>query len=335
MRFVICGAGAVGGVLGGQLAKAGWRVIFIDTMPAHVVAINTHGLQLTGVLGCHTLHIPAVRQAQEVHFQPDDIIILAVKSFHSAAAITALRRATPLELPFFCAQNGIANEALAARMFQHVHGMMILVGATWLAPGTVVHTGHGPIGLGTYPHGLSQVAEEVAAALDRTDLPVYTTDRILPAKWHKLLLNLNNATLGLIGLGSHEALLYPEVRAWMADVWEEGARVLQAAGIAYEGPPGMGAVEERIRELREGSGAAVVPVDEAYQGRSSLWQDLFHRRGEVEAEALNGVVVRMGDQYGVPTPLNSLLLALSTVMAAARELPGKYTIAQLRARLRN
>ena len=57
MRFVICGAGAIAGCCG-QLAKAGFAVILIDTMPEHVAAINAHGLQLKGVHGTHTLGHP-------------------------------------------------------------------------------------------------------------------------------------------------------------------------------------------------------------------------------------------------------------------------------------
>lgn len=333
MRFVMCGAGAVGGVLGAQLAKAGFEVICIDTMPQHVQAINQHGLQLKGVHGNHTLHIPAVLQAREVDFRPDDVIFLAVKAFQCDAAAAELRRATTLELPVFCAQNGIANEGTVARYFQHVNGVMVLIGAKRLVPGEVVHTGNGPVGIGTYPTGLSQVAQEVAEALEQTDLPVYTTAHIERAKWHKLLLNLNNATMGLTGLASEGGWAQPEARVWMADVWEEGAGVLHAAGIAYEGPPGMGAIEERIHELRHTNLMPHVPVDDERTGRTSLWQDLYHRRGAVEADYLNGEIVRLGRQYGVATPYNSLLLALSTEMAAARELPGKYTIQQLRARL--
>jgi 2-dehydropantoate 2-reductase len=329
MRFVICGAGAIGGVLGGQLAKAGFAVIFIDKLSEHVAAINTHGLQLKGVHGTHRLTIPAVLQASAVDFRPDDVLVLAVKSFHCAPAVAELRRATTLELPIFCAQNGVANESIAARSFQNVHGLMVLIGAKRLVPGEVVHTGNGPVGIGTYPTGLSQTAQEVAAALDETDLPVYTTTRIGQAKWNKLLINLNNATLGLTGLATQEAAAHPATRLWMAAVWAEGARVLQAAGIAYVGPPGMGPIEDRIRELRDSNMVAYVPVDDVDMGRSSLWQDLYHRRGEVEAECLNGEIVRLGRQHGVPTPYNSLLLDLSTAMAVAREPPGKYTVQQL------
>jgi 2-dehydropantoate 2-reductase len=116
----------------------------------------------------------------------------------------------------------------------------------------------------------------------------------------------------------------------MAEVYEEGARVLQAAGIQYEGPPGMGPIEERIRELRDAKFQPGVPAEDELKGRASLWQDLYHRRGEVEADYFNGEIERLGRQHNVPTPYNSLSVELIKAMAAARELPGKYTIAQLR-----
>ena len=57
------------------------------------------------------------------------------------------------------------------------------------------------------------------------------------------------------------------------------------------------------------------------------------KAGEVEADYFNGEIVRLGRQHNVPTPYNSLLLELIKEMAAARELPGKYTIEQLQTRL--
>jgi 2-dehydropantoate 2-reductase len=220
MRFVICGAGAIGGVIGGQLAKAGCAVIFIEKNPAHASAIKQHGLQLKGVHGEHTLHIPVVSHAAEVGLRDSDSIFLAVKSFHSAAAAAELRQAADGEPAIFCAQNGVGNEAVVAGYFQRVHGVMVLTAAKHMQPGEVVQTGNGPVGLGTYPSGVSRVARDVAAALDATDLPIYTTANVLAAKWNKLLLNLNNATMGLTGLASEEGFMYPEVRQWMADVWE-------------------------------------------------------------------------------------------------------------------
>jgi 2-dehydropantoate 2-reductase len=330
MRFVICGAGAIGGVIGGQLAKAGKDVMFIEKLQDHGDALRQNGLQLRGVHGNHTLRIPVATQASEIEFRPDDAIFLAVKSFHSDAACQELRQATSLELPIFCSQNGVRNEETAANYFQNVNGVMVLIGAKRLEPGVVVQTGNGPVGVGTFPEGLSQAAKDVAAALDETDLPVYTTDQVAKHKWNKMLINLNNASMGLTGFASQEARVDATSRLWLADVYEEGARVLQAAGIEYEGPPGMGPIEERIRELRNLNFDPGVPEEDELKGRASLWQDLYHQRGEVEADYFNGEIVRLGRQYNVPTPYSSLLVDLIKDMAAGRELPGKYTIEQLR-----
>lgn len=335
MRFIICGAGAIGGVIGGQLAKAGNDVIFIDKDADHVEALRQNGLQLRGVHGNHAIPVHVVTQASEIDFRADDAVFLAVKSFRSDAACRELRRATPLQLPIFCSQNGVRNEEIAATYFEHVNGVMVLIGSKRLEPGVVVQTGNGPVGVGSYPEGLSQAAKDVAAALDATDLPIYTTDQIARHKWNKMLINLNNATMGLTGFASQEARADPAARRWMADVYEEGARVLQAAGIPYEGPPGMGPIEDRIQELRDLNVDPGVPVDDELKGRASLWQDLYHQRGEVEADYFNGEIVKLGRQHHIPTPYCSLLVDLIKDMAAARELPGKYNIQQLREMLQD
>lgn len=333
MRFVVCGVGAIGGVFGGQLAKAGYAVLLVDTDPAQVAALTAHGLHLQGIHGDHVLRLPVLPHVSAVDFQPEDVVLLAVKAWQTDAAVDALRRATPLDLPIVCAQNGVANEGRVAQVFPQVQGLMVLTGATCLTPGVVIQTGNGPVGLGTYPTGLSPAAQRIATALEQTDLPVYTTEDIRSAKWYKLLLNLNNATLGLTGHATHAAMAEMITRRWMAEVCDEGARVLRAAGLGYAEPPGMPTLAEQLQQWREGTVQGPVPVEVAYHGRSSLWQDLSQRRGQVEASYLNGVIVCLGQQYGVDTPYNRLLLTLSQAMAQARALPGQYTIAQLRAAL--
>lgn len=332
MRFVMLGAGAIGGVVGGQLAKAGFDVLVVDPLQEHVEAINRDGLHLRGVHGHHVLRVPAVTDVAAASLREDDVVVCSVKSYHMDAAMRALRRATPLELPLFCAQNGVRNEEVAARYFRNVHGVMVLIGAKRLVPGEVVHTSAGPLGIGRWPSGLSEVALEVTQAVSKTDIPAYSTNEIVVHKWNKMAVNLNNATFGLLGLSGQEAQGDPEVRAFMADVYDEGVRVLRAAGIRFEGPPGR-SIEERIRELRRPATGVAVPPDEEARHRPSLWQDLHHGGGQVEADWFNGEIVRLGRAHGVPTPYSELLLQLITEMARSRERPGKYTVRDLRVRL--
>jgi 2-dehydropantoate 2-reductase len=332
MRFVMLGAGAIGGVVGGQLAKAGFDVLFVDPLREHVDAINRNGLHLRGVHGHHVLRAPAVTELAAASLGAEDVVICSVKSYHMDAAMQGLRRATPLEIPVFCAQNGIRNEEVAARYFREVHGVMVLIGAKRLVPGEVVHTSAGPLGIGRWPSGPSEAAEEVTRAVGKTDLPAYVTEEIAVHKWNKMAINLNNATFGLLGLSGQEAQADPEVRAFLADVYEEGVRVLRAASIRFEGPPGS-SIEDRIRSLRGPATGATVPAEEEPRHRPSLWQDLYHGGGQVEADWFNGEIVRLGQAHGVATPYSALLLELITDMARRRERPGRYTLKDLRARL--
>jgi 2-dehydropantoate 2-reductase len=332
MRFVMLGAGAIGGVVGGQLAKSGFDVLFVDPLREHVEAINRDGLHLRGVHGHHVLRVRAVTDIAAAALREDDVVVCSVKSYHMDAAMQTLRQATPLEVPVFCAQNGIRNEEVAARYFRDVHGVMVLIGAKRLLPGEVVHTSAGPLGIGRWPSGPSEVAREVTQAVAKTDIPAYSTEEIAVHKWNKMAINLNNATFGLLGLSGQEAQADPEVRAFMADVYEEGVQVLRAAGIRFEGPPGS-SIEDRIRNLRGPVTGVSVPLDEEPRHRPSLWQDLYHGGGQVEADWFNGEMVRLGDAHGVPTPYSRLLLELITDMARARERPGRYTVRDLRARL--
>ncbi len=332
MRFVMLGAGAIGGVVGGQLARAGFDVLFVDPLREHVDAINGEGLHLRGVHGHHVLRVPAVTDLGAVSFRDGDVVVCSVKSYHMEGAMRALRQVSPPGLPVFCAQNGIRNEEVAARFFPNVHGVMVMIGAKRLVPGEVVHTGAGPLGVGRWPSGLLEVDHAVVQAVAKTDIPVYATEEIAVHKWNKMAINLNNATFGLLGLSGQEAQADPEVRAFMADVYEEGVRVLRAAGIRFEGPPGS-SIEDRIRNLRALATPVTVPADEEPRHRPSLWQDLHHGGGQVEADWFNGEIVRLGEAHGVATPYNRLLLDLITEMARGRERPGRYALRDLRARL--
>ena len=322
MRFVMLGAGAIGGVVGGQLAKAGFDVLFVDPLREHVDAINRHGLHLRGVHGHHVLRVPAVTDVSAASLRGDDVVICSVKSYDMDAAMQALRKTTAHEVPVFCAQNGIRNEEVAARYFRNVHGVMVLIGAKRLVPGEVVHTSAGPLGVGRWPSGLSEAAREVTQAIAKTDIPAYATEEIAVHKWNKMAINLNNATFGLLGISGQEAQADPEVRAFLADVYEEGVRVLRGGRHPVRRSAGQLDRGPDPEPARTHDGSVTVPADEEPRHRPSLWQDLHHGGGQVEADWFNGEIVRLGRAHGVPTPYSALLLELITEMAAASRAPG-------------
>jgi 2-dehydropantoate 2-reductase len=331
MRFIMVGAGAIGGTLGGNLARAGYDVLFIEPWTEHRQAINTRGLVVRGVSGLHTLRVPAVGRAEEVRLRDDDLLFMAVKSYHTPEAASVIREVTSLELPVFCSQNGVRNEEVVAQYFRHTHGVMLLIGAKVLNPGEVIHTSWGPIGIGRFPEGVDDADLAVAAALEKAGFKVYTSGSIMRSKWNKLLLNLNNASHGLTGLSGQEARNDPVMRQILTAVFEEGARVLRAAGIDFEPPPGEPSVDERIREMRSPDYLPPkIPEGEELKGRPSLWQDLYHKRGRAEDDYFNGEIARVAKQAGTSAPINAKLLELCTAVAEAKEPPGKYTPEELK-----
>ena len=331
MRFLMLGSGAIGGTVGGHLHLVGEEVVFIDKDREHVESIRSRGLIFHESGGVHTIKAPAATSIGEVEFQDGDVVMLCVKTFDMEGALGELQAAAPREVPIFSCQNGVRNDEMAARHFSDVNGLMLLHSCTFLTPGTVYLTVPHLVVVGSYPSGAREAAVRVKEALEKTPLEVSLTESLMSARWNKLIVNLNNATFGVIGLAVQEGQRDIEVRRLMADVMEEGVKVLQAAGISYDPAPKQSRPEDVIAGLRsEDFTPLPMPSSKEMLLRPSMWQDLYLKREVVEADEFNGEIVTLGKRHGVATPLNSVLLRVSIEMAKARELPGKYSVAEIR-----
>ena len=68
---------------------------------------------------------------------------------------------------------------------------------------------------------------------------------------------------------------------------------------------------------------------EAESKRSSSWQSLMRGTGNIEAEALNGDVVKLGRSLGVEVLYNETLWRVAEEMAKKGEKPGRYSAEDL------
>ncbi len=98
MRFVVLGAGAVGGVIGARLAQHGHDVVLI-ARGQHYQAIRDKGLQLESPDETVTLHIPVVDHPAAVAWTADDVLLLATKTQDTEAALDSLAAAAPRLFP--------------------------------------------------------------------------------------------------------------------------------------------------------------------------------------------------------------------------------------------
>jgi 2-dehydropantoate 2-reductase len=310
MRYIIYGAGGIGSVLGGHLARAGSSVVLVGR-PGHVEAINANGLRLITPSGSYVLRIPAVTAPVGIDFTAGDVVCLCVKSQDTEGALRDLKSVTT-DVPVFCFQNGVRNEEIAAGLFPRVYGVMVRVGASYLAAGEVTAR-RDPPGwyiIGRYPEGLDELAANVAAGLGAAGFSVRTSDDVMPYKWGKLMANLGNAIDAITGCD------WGTTRPIYRAVFEEARAIVEKAGVRWIPQ------QDIAREWPEFAGPPRAEFTSVQ--RSSTWQSLTRRQGSVETEFLNGEIVRLARRLGTAAPLNEKLVAISAQMAAEREPPGKY-----------
>jgi len=334
VRYIIIGAGAVGGTIGGCLALAGHEVV-LTARGAHLDALRRHGLRLSTPSGTDTVQAPAIGGPDEIGLRPGDVLVVATKSQDSVAVLTewagrpvAGGGTAGLDLPVICAQNGVANERFALRRFRQVYGMCVWLPATHIAPGEVAAYGQPLAGLlwvGRYPAGTDETIERVAADLADSRFLAPVSTEVMRWKYRKLLGNLGNAIEALCvppdaGLDGGPAAAARELRERAA---AEGAAVLDAAGIGY-------ATAAEVRAAR-GHHVDYAPVAGTSRGGGSSWQSLTRGTGSIEADFLNGEIVLLGRELGVPTPVNEALQLLANRAAADRLPPGSLSPAEIAA----
>ena len=195
VRFVVYGAGAIGGVIGGRLAEHGHDVALI-ARGAHYEAIRDHGLKIESPDDVVTVPIEVVDHPSRLTFGDSDAVILAMKSQDTAAALIALAAVAAPTTPVLCAQNGVENERIALRRFANVYGICVMCPAAHLVPGVVqAYSAPTPgiLHLGRYPAGVDETAEQVASALRDASFASEARPDIMRWKYTKLLMNLGNA----------------------------------------------------------------------------------------------------------------------------------------------
>ena len=313
MRFVVFGAGAVGGVVGGRLYEHGHDVLLIARGP-HAKAIAANGLTLASASGVAVLPVPVTEAPDDVGWRDDDVVLLAVKSQDTEFALRQLAASAPASTPVACVQNGVANEPAALRRFANVYGVCVMCPASHLEPGVVVASSSpvtALLDIGRFPTGVDEVAEAVAVAFGSSTIESVARPDIMRWKYAKLLRNLGNAVDAICGPGQRETLL-------SRLALEEGEACLRAAGIPF-----TSAEEDRARRgdrLHPGDDVSGFP-----RGGSSSWQSLARHEGTIEADYLNGEIVLLGRLYGVPTPVNELLRRVADQMARDRAQPGSMS----------
>jgi len=307
MRIGVIGAGAVGGLVAALAARAGHEVL-VTARDEHADAIARAGLRVDGGWG---EWVAAVELVRSIPTHPVDLIVLATKAHDSAGALAPW--STHDGTPVLVLQNGLGGEEAVRDALPHspIAIGLALFAVSLTGPGRITVTGPNGLTLGGDP-----AAVAVAEPLLRAALPaeLVLTDNIRGAQFTKLLINQVNALPAITGLSVQQTVADPSLRAILARGMVETVAVGDAAGITWGR---IGAVDaDAVAHLRAGGTAAAAELAQhlaAGMGDvpnpASMLQSI--RRGRTtEVDAINGAIVTLGAQRGIPTPVNAALVTL-------------------------
>ena len=311
-RIGIIGAGAIGGVVGGLLTRAGYDVTLIDHWVDHIDAMKANGLRLSGPLigdirvPVKALHVYEVQSIDE----PFDIGMVSVKSYDTEWATHLLNPLVRDDGVMIDMQNGINDERVAAIAGrERTLGCVITIGAGMYDPGHCIRTDSRTLGfkIGELDGSDSDRARDLAAIYNHVAGSESTTN-LWGERWGKLAVNcMANPIAGLSGYASGELRRRDDSR-WLcirlaAEVVEVGRAFGHRIDTVWGIPSQMFVDVANGGDSAELDAILIGGAQEMGAGRPSFLQDVIRGR-RVEIDALNGWVVEQGRAVEVPTPIN-------------------------------
>lgn len=308
MKLTVVGAGAIGGVVGGHLARAGHDVALIEVDEAHVAAVRARGLAVSGAAE-FTVRIP-IGTPEEA---PASLgaVLLAVKSRHTLDALATIAPRLAPDGFVVSLQNGLEEYRIADAVGEkRTVGAFLTFGGYYAEPGKVVYTGPGSLRLGELDGAPSPRVRELADAL-ATFHPVEVTDDIFGYLWGKEALGAFYFATALVSEDVPVLIDRHEYRPMFGSLVAEVATVAAAEGVRCQVIDGF----DPDAFLRGAGTDAGWEAQKRYwgahvQGRTGVWRDLAVHHRPTEVDTVIAPIVARAQARGVPVPRLRRLIGL-------------------------
>jgi 2-dehydropantoate 2-reductase len=305
MKIAILGAGSLGCAIGGVLAEAGNDVWLINRNAKLVDALNSKGLTLRDGGVDRVVRVQAATSAQTVGVV--DLVVVLVKSFDTAVAMTDAMALLGPQTHVLSLQNGVGHEEILAELV----GRERVIGGKTYAGGSQLGVAHISIGtrgketiIGELDGGISERASQIADLFTAAGLQTTVSSNIMQTIWEKLLVNVSTGALcAITKLPYGKLYAVPEVEATALEAVAEAMAVAKASGVQ------LTTIDPRQPWLKAAAG---LPPE----FKTSMLQSL-EKSSVTEIDYINGAVVRQGQKYGIPTPVNQTLVACIKGIEAA------------------
>ncbi|HUI84661.1 MAG TPA: ketopantoate reductase family protein [Candidatus Binatia bacterium] len=306
-KALVVGCGAIGSLFAAHLARGGELEVYaFDVSQPHVDAINQNGLRLSGAADLHVRLAKA--STDPVALPVCDYGVVATKAIHTETAIKAAARCFDHASAVCSVQNGAGNEEILAAHVRYVIRGTTFPAGHIIAPGHVGFDIKGDTWIGPFEPTNTPMerVNELAGFMTRSGMNTIALADARGAQWTKLIFNAATNPVGALTRLHHGAAArFASTGELFEALIEEGEAVARAMGIALHGDP---------RELvAKGANAPG-------RHRASMLQDVLASRSS-EVDFMNGAIVKWGEQYGVPTPLNRAMWALMKGLEHSRSDP--------------
>ena len=289
MRFLVLGAGAVGGYFGGRLAEAGRDVTFLVRAP-RAATLAAQGLTVASPLG--DFHVPAKVATADRVGGPYDVVLLTAKHYDLDAAIAAIGPAVGAQTAVLPLLNGLIHLDRLDRAFgqERVLGGVAYVGASLQPDGSIRHHNQlSGIAFGDRPAGISPRAQAIEAAFADTPVSAPASPNILQEMWEKFVMMGAMAGINCLMRGNIGEIVGTD----------DGARLMLAALAECRA---VAAASGFAPRPEAGARVDTMLTEPGSINSASMRGDLEAGR-RTEAEAVVGDMLRRARGFGLATPL--------------------------------
>jgi 2-dehydropantoate 2-reductase len=323
MTITVYGAGAIGGVTGAALTRAGHEVLLVDRAADHVAAMNARGLTIENRDDASTVPVRAIVPADLG--RDLELVLLAVKSQDTPDALAVLAPRLAPEGAIVSMQNGL-NEELIARAVgaRRTVGCLVNWAADWTAPGRILLGGTGALVLGELDGRVSDRVQQLAKLLAPV-APTEVTANILGYTWAKHVYGALLVATAVVDAHVYDVVeRSPEVQRLLMALVIENMNVAGAAGIKLEPFDEYDPAEYRAAAGGDDAAGrrAMAIIARHYRAhtktKTGIWRDLVVRRRKTEVGALLGATVEKAKGYGLAMPLTERLIAMLEDLEAGR-----------------
>ena len=306
MKIAIVGSGAMGCLFAAFISKRKEEVWLLDKNKDKATRIGQKGITIEGVSGNWQAKVSSTADVKEIG--QADLVIIAVKSYHTKVAIMSARPLVAENTMVLTLQNGIGNVEIISEVVgsEKVIGGTTNQGATLLDEGHIRHAGKGETIIGLIDGKIPVQMREIREIFNRVGLETRISRDIKSLLWSKLIINVGiNALTAITRLNNGKLLDFEGTRKILREAVTEATKI---------------AKRKRIRLIYDDPLAKVEAVCEATAANvSSMLQDVL-RKKRTEIDFINGVIVRQGQELGIPVPVNTMLVDLVKTIEAGYDI---------------